>query len=294
MGQSEFERIFLDAASLNNMTYVDFHSRLTMLAVSMFEWNGLPDTVDARFLEKTLYMYGKALFIYDDTLGYLVTKCVPSGQLNHYELPVSYTAFSLGYNKAFPADKCVLVMNNLEMRPTEWTIRLYAGRLYEVERTLDTNIKAQKTPVLVKCAENQRQTLKNLYAQYDGNMPFIFGEKALDTSTFTVLKTDAPFVSDKLMLYKHDIWNECMSFLGVKNANTDKKERLIVSEVESNDDMISLAAQTMLLSRQQAAAQINKMYGLNVSVRLRDISTKYYEDQEDQEDQEEELKGGEE
>jgi hypothetical protein len=261
--------LFVQANQLNMLTYTDYRNRLTALAISLFKWDNLPDTVDERFLEKALFYYGKALFFYDDTLGYLSLKCVPSGELNVYELPVKYTAFSVGYTKDYLADDCVLIKNNHLMNPTDNTIQLFANRLYEVERTLDTNIKAQKTPVIILCDEKQRLTMKNVYMQYDGNIPFIFGDNNLPVENIKVLKTDAPFVADKLMLYKHDIFNECLSFLGINNSNTDKKERLVTAEAESNTPLVNMSAQTMLLTRKEACTAINKKYGLNISVSIR-------------------------
>jgi hypothetical protein len=263
------DSLFNNSAQMNMLTYNDYYNRLSTLAISLFAWENLPESVDERFLEKTIFLYGKAIFINDKTLGYLGLKCVPSGELNVYELPVRYTAFSVGYTREFPANECVLIKNNHLMNPTDITVQLFARRLYEVERTLDTNIKAQKTPVLILCNEKQRLTMQNFYMKYDGNQPFIFGDKTLNTDDVKVFKTDAPFIADKLMLYKHDIFNEFLSFLGIDNANTDKKERLIVAEAESNTQMVSMSAQTMLLTRQEACKEINKMFGLNVSVRLR-------------------------
>lgn len=274
---------FDTAAKMNTATYNDYFMRLRQLAISMFEWSGMPESVDVRFLEKTLFMMGRAIFIRDNDLGYLTLKCTIGGNLNVYELPTDYTAYSIGYNKLYPADECVIIRNNYDELPTALTIQLFARRLYEVERTLDVNIRAQKTPVIIKCDEKQRLTMKNLYMQYDGNEPFIFGDKSLDTDNIKVLNTSAPFVSDKLMLYKHDIINEAMTFLGINNANTDKKERLVVPEVESNNDMVLMSAETMLKTRQIAAKQINKMFGLNVSVKIKEFIEPIPEEKEDAE-----------
>lgn len=255
--------------SLNNRTYIDYFDRLKMLAVSMFEWENLPETMNSRFLELTLFDYGIACFVFDDNLGFLNLKCTPSAELNVYEESIKYTAYSLNYNKIYNRDDIILVRNNLLQLPTFRTIELFANRLYEAERTINVNIKTQKTPVLIKCNEKQRLTLKNVYKNYEGNEPVIFGDKDLDISNFEVLKTDAPFIADKMIEYKKSVWNECLSFLGVNNLETEKKERLIVDEVNANNQMIQLSAETMLLTRQEACKEFNKKYGLNISVNLR-------------------------
>lgn len=264
---------FLQSAYVNDATYIDYLDRLILMATSIFEWVNLPPSCDARFMEQVLCYFGKAIFFKDDQLGYLNLQVVPSGKLNVYNLPVSYRAYSTGYTstKRLDATNSVLIMNNYKMRPTLWTLQLYAKRLYEVERTIDVNVKAQKTPILINCDENQRLTLKNLYMQYDGNQPFIFADKkAFDPESLTVLKTDAPYIGDKLQIYKHEIWNECLTFLGIDNANTDKKERLITDEVESNQEFINTNLEIMFLTRKQAVKKINEIFGLNVDVKIRD------------------------
>jgi hypothetical protein len=278
---------FNNAAKLNDATYNAYFTRLRQLALSMFVWEGLPDSCDARFLEKTLFTMGRAVFVKDETMGFLTLKVTYGGELNVYELPTQYQAYSLGYSKMFDSDKCVIIRNNYDEMATDFIIALFARRLYEAERTIDVNIKAQKTPVIIRCEEKQRLTMENLYQKYDGNIPFIFGDKALDVDNIKVLKTDAPFITDKLMIYKHDLWNDALTFLGIDNANTDKKERLITDEVESNNQHISMAAETMLKTRQIAAAEINKMFpGLNVTVKIKEFERKETDLDEGKEDEE--------
>ncbi len=259
---------FDDAASLNNFTYLDYYKRLRLLAISMFEWENLPDSMNERFLERTLYAFGLACFIYDDNLGFLNLKCLPANSLNVYEEATQYTAWSINYNKTFNRDDIILVRNNYDEIPTDTTIQLFSRRLAEAERSIDVNVKAQKTPVLIRCTDKERLTMKNLYMQYDGNQPFIFGDKDIDVNALEVLKTDAPFVADKLIEYKKALWADAMSFLGINNAD-EKKERLITDEVNANNQMIQISAQTMLLTRKEACRAFNKRFGENIDVHLR-------------------------
>lgn len=257
--------------NLNALTANDYYDRLRLIGLSLFEWEGLPDSCNARHLETTLYMYGRALFFYDDSLGYLNTKCTPSGKLNVYDEPVSFTAYGVDYNETYERDDCILIRNNYLERPTDQTVILFASRLTEAERTIDVNIKAQKTPVLVRCDEKDRLTMKNLYKQYEGNEPFILGSKSLNPDGIKVFKTDAPYLADKLQNYKHEIWNEALTFFGINNANSDKRERLITDEVNANNEVININSQAMLLTRQEACKAINKKYKLNVTVKMRDF-----------------------
>ena len=261
---------FEEAAALNMAVFSDYYKRLRLLALSLFEWENLPESMNERFLEQCLYWYGKAAIVNDDNLGIINTKCTPSESLNIYGEATEYHCYSTGYDANFPLDDMVYVRNNLEALPTDATIQLFAQRLYEAERTIDVNIKAQKTPVIILCDEKQRLTMKNIYMKYDGNEPVIYGKKGLDIDDIKVLRTDAPFVADKLEEYKRNVWSEALSFLGINNVMTEKKERLLTGEVDANNQMIDLSAQTMLLTRELAADKFNRLWpGRDISVRQR-------------------------
>lgn len=261
---------FEETAALNMAVFSDYYKRLRLLALSLFEWENLPESMNERFLEQCLYWYGKAAIVNDDNLGIINTKCTPSESLNIYGEATKYHCYSTGYDEDFPLDDMVYVRNNLEALPTDATIQLFAQRLYEAERTIDVNVKAQKTPVIILCDEKQRLTMKNIYMKYDGNEPVIYGKKGLDIDDIKVLRTDAPFVADKLEEYKRNVWSEALSFLGINNVMTEKKERLVTGEVDANNQMIDLSAQTMLLTRELAAEKFNRLWpGRDISVRQR-------------------------
>ena len=258
--------------AINNKTYIDYLDRLKLLAVSLFKWKGLDDVAGfgaSRFLELSLYENGRACFVKDESKGYLALKVNPMDKLNVYNLPVKVLAWSIGYNKTYAFDDIVYIMNNELELPTANTLSLFAYRLYETERTIDVNLIAQKTPVLIEGDTKTILTLKNVYMQYSGNTPFIFGNKQFDISNkLNVLKTDAPYLIDKLELHKHEIWNEALTYLGIDNANTDKKERLITDEVESNNDLISYYLNCFYKTRKQACDLINERYDLNIEIEL--------------------------
>lgn len=258
------------SAELNNKTYSDYYNRLMELALNVFEWENLPPSVDERFIELTLYEMGYCLYFNDEVIGNLALTCTIGGQLDVYRIPLLRRAYAVnGYNKMCSAKDSVLIFNNYLHTPTQSTIELFARRLYEIERAIDINVKAQKTPTLILSSEQQRLTMKNLYMQYDGNEPFIFGDKNLDIDGIKSLKTDAPFVADKLETLKHQVWNDALTFCGIENSNQDKKERLVSDEVGSNYGNIEAQRNVMLNARKQAAKKINSMFGTNIDVHFR-------------------------
>ena len=260
------------AMIINDRTMIDYIDRLKMLSVSLFTWKGLDDiagTGASRFLELSLYEDGKGVFVKDDELGYMALKVNPSDKLNVYMLPVKVMCWSIGYNKQYAFDDVVYIMNNELQKPTREFMELFAYRLYETERTIDINLQAQKTPILIEGDTKTILTLKNVYMQYSGNTPFIFGNKQFDISNkLNVLKTDAPYLIDKLDVHKHQIFNDALTVLGIDNANTDKKERLITNEVESNEQLITYYLNCYYKTRKKACDNINKKFGLNISIEL--------------------------
>ena len=253
-----------------SLVFHDYYSRLKNIATSVFEWEGLPETCNARFLEDCLFHYGMAIFVEDSEMSFLNLKTTPASTLNVYNEPIEYTAFSTGYMKQYKKDECVIIRNNYLEKSTDTTILLFAERLANLQLSIDVNIIAQKTPVLIRCDEKMKTSLESLFNQYMGDKPVIFGSKALMDKPLDILKTDAPFVADKLREEKRAVWNEALEFLGINtNPSDKKKERLIVNEVEANNEQIDIQSETMLLCRKQACDLINEKYGLNVSVHKR-------------------------
>ena len=150
---------------------------------------------------------------------------------------------------------------------------LYAYRLTNIDRTIDINIHAQKTPVLIRCDEKERLSLQNLYMKYDGNQPVIYGDKRLSAEPLEVLQTNAPFIAPDLYELKVKIWNEMLTKLGISNVNYQKKERMITDEVQRGQGGTVANRYSGLMMRQQAADQINDMFNLNISVVYREDET---------------------
>lgn len=277
---------FIDSLLANDLTFYDYLDRFRKVALSVFEWVNLPKTMNSMWLEKCLFYEGQATLLKDKNYGFINTKCCSDGDINIYGLPSSLHCYSFQYDtsrKLYTGlnsnsdefEDCILVQNNWERIPTTGTIELFAYRLYEAEQTAFTNIKAQKTPVLLLVDETQRLMMENLYSQYDGNRPFIFGDKKqINQDTLKAIKTDAPFVADKIIDYKKEIWNEALTFLGINNIMVDKKERLITDEANSNNELINLNLQSYLAPRLEACRQFNEKFKLTgtdkeISVRVR-------------------------
>lgn len=264
--------LFDDSASLNNLTYIQYLRRLTELSISMFEWRNLPPTIDARYIELHLFETGCMVYFNDEVMGDLCLDCLANGRLDVYGNPILRRAYS-GYNnyqKLLKENDSVIIWNNYLHTNSLLDIKMYARRLCNLDRIIDVNTNAQKTPVLVQGTEKQRLTLVNLYKEFDGNAPFIFGDKNLDLSTLRCLQTEAPYVADKIYQLKTQVWNEALTYLGISNISIQKKERMITDEVTRNQGGTIASRYSRLQSRREAVEKINAMFGTNIEVNYRE------------------------
>lgn len=269
-----------DARIIEKLLFDFYYTRLTELAVSRFKWNGLPqmDTsknepgVDEMFMEKTLFSNGAVAFFKDEILGYLSLPVAIAGNLNVYNISNQRRAYAAnGYQRNLSEKDSVLIFNNYLRMPSVSDIEMYARRLANFDRAIDINVNAQKTPILLACDDKDKISYAQLYRSYNGNAPVIAGyKKDLSENALKVLKTDAPFVADKLYTLKEQVWNEAMAYLGIANTNVTKKERMVKDEVQRGMGGTLASRNSPLAMRQKACEEINKLFGLELSVEYRE------------------------
>lgn len=267
------KRTEFDLSALkNNAGFMLYFNRLLELSISMFDWKNLPDSVDPRYIEMTLFSSGSAVYFNDEVLGSLCLSNIQNGNFDVYGYPIKRRAFSRynHYQRQLNEDNSVIIWNNMIRTNSVQAIEMYAYRLYNLDRIIDVNANAQKTPILVQGTEKQKLSLINLYKEYDGNAPVIFGDSQLDVNSLKVLTTNAPFVCDKIYQLKVQYWNEALTYLGISNTNIAKKERMISDEVMRNQGGVIASRYSRLESRRQAVEKINKMFGTNIEVNYRE------------------------
>lgn len=259
---------------LNDLTYKTIFDKFKMVAVNMFEWSGLPDGIDEKYIEDYLFNYGKAIFFRDPMMSYMCLQADNGADVNPYGEPLGWWATGINYHKYYcinkkKPDEYVIISNNKLRLPTINFITFYANKLTEAERTMDVNVKACKTPFIFACDDKDVLSFKQIFAKVDGNEPAIYADRGLNLDSLQVFQTGVKFLGNDLQDYKHTVENELLTFLGVNNVAVDKKERLITNEAEANDDLIQSFCDIQLEARQKACKEINEMFGLNVSVKLR-------------------------
>ena len=273
------ETLFWTAADANTRTYYRYVQRLTDLALSIFEWRNLPETVNERYIEMALFHNGSAVYFRDEVIGDLCLDCLTAGSFNVYGDPVKRRAYSKynNYQRELYQNDSVIIWNNYLHTNCILDIKSFAQRLSKLDRIIDVNTNAQKTPLIVQASEKQRLTMLNLYQKYEGNEPYIFGDNSLDLNAIKVLSTNAPYISDKIYELKTKIWNEALTYLGISNLTVSKKERMITDEVQRLQGGTIASRFSRLEARREAAEKINQMFGT-------DIEVYYRGDQENNED----------
>ena len=260
----------------NNMTFSYYYCKLMLVARSLFEWENLPNNMDERWIEKYLFTSGKCIFYKDPTMGFMVAGLAQQGSINCYGDPTSVwpVAENYTYNgeKLVNGENCYVIRNNDLMLPNFPIIRHYAYKLCNIDRAIDTNVEAVKTPIIVRCSEKQKLSLKNAINQRKDNEPVIWSSDLADINEMVdTLTTNAPIVFPQLQTQKHMILNEVFTDLGINNANMDKRERMVANEVEANNEQVKACEDVMLKSRQQACKEINRIFGTNISVKRRKL-----------------------
>ena len=262
----------------NVNSFVKYRDQLTALGMSMCDWDFSKidkekgKMLNVRFIEKTEFYKGATVFFYDEDLGYyLCTPVILGGDWDVNDEPKRRTAYTKsGYHKQLDENNSVIIYNNFLRKPSCYDVNWEANRLADLEQSIDVNCKAQKTPVLILCDENERLTLENLYNQYEGNYPFIFGSKDLYINGVKAIQTGAPFVADKMYQIKMQIWNEALTHLGISNVSYQKKERLVSDEVIRNMGGTVASRYDRLVPRRDAVDRINEMFGVEISVDFRE------------------------
>lgn len=274
----------IDAFKVKN--YRRIYDYYKMLALNMFTWENLPETMDSRYIENALYENGLCLVNDDKDLGLISVPCSYGANMNING--ESTEVITSGYNyvktvKYINNVNCVLIRNNDLAKPTRDYIANYAERMLEVEMCIRANINQQKFPWFINATEKTKKSLQLIFDKVENFEPFILANREImGEAPLEVLTMSTPYVADKLNSYKYELEREILSFLSLNN-NFEKKERLLTDEVNSNNDFIHTNAMLMYKVRLQACEQINKKFGLNVRVLPnKEMISKYYVDEENE------------
>lgn len=266
---------------------------LTELAMNRFKWEGLPEEIDVRFLEKTLFYNALSVCYFDEDYDkYFALPGTGQNYLNWQEEPTGFTV--VGQNtfgsKTLGADKVVPIWANKLRYPDLDVVQIYAYRLAHLDRTTEINSENSRHTKFVVSGENQRLSVRNANRQIaEGQNGIEVAGPLQDLEFIQVLDNNIPADT----IEKGDIvatrqWNKAMTLLGIDNANQDKTERLVGGESDSNNDQIDSMRFVNLNERRKAAKLMNKKFGWKVEVNYYTVEERKAE-QEAANDREEEV-----
>ena len=249
----------------------DYIRSIINRTLSMFEYNGLPDTLKGSIMEDQLQENGyTVVFEYQNKL-YSTVAGLSGREKSPYNQPTTaiINVPALNYNQTLTINKnCVLIKNDDLMVGLMPTILKHGTLAIENEITMllaDYNARIQ---TLISAGTDQTiQYAQNYINQIvNGNLSVI-GESAF----YQDLKTHNPSQNAKenfqdLIAYQQYIKSDLYNELGLSSLNNMKKERLITSEVDSESDQIFPLVDNMLRNRKEGIEMVNKLFNGKIKV----------------------------
>lgn len=254
---------------------------LSEMCMNRFTWSNLPNSVKPRYMEKVLYSNALVVFFPHEATGnFLCLRGAGNGMWNIYDDPTSFivTGNSI-INETIQAKDCVPIWGNYMRMPDVDIVLLYAMKLANLDRSIEIVSANMRTSRLITATQDQLLTYQNINQQIDEGVKTIFLKEAIDAENIKAhdMGTDPRYLP-ALTSAKKELWNECLTLLGVNNnAGEDKKERLVADEVEANDDQVLVHRATSMKARQEACDEINRKYKYPDGSHL-DIKVSYVND----------------
>ena len=267
-------RFAKSAKYLNDTQCLDIFNRITNIALARFKWDGLPETCRPDVLEETLYFYGKAVFFEDPDLGFIHTPVMLPGPYNIYYESTVREAYSFAdYRRRLNLDDSVLIKSNFTMSPDYFTTWVYTPKIANTIRAIDVHIETLKRPYMIKCQEKEKNSVKQALKGISDNEIAIVGDKFADVNSLQVLNLVSKSYLQEMWASVKNYFNQCFNSLGVKNNYTEKRERMITTEAEGEGNSIRHMLESELDERKRACEEINRKFGLNVSVEANELET---------------------
>lgn len=273
---------FWESDSYNFRAYQKNLDMLLSLAVNRFRWVGLPETCDARFLEKTLHRSGIATLSYaldQPTRIYTTLQAATTGTYNMYGLPVRWRA--VGFDgltdyEVTPENGELCYYSYARVCP--WNaLEIYARKMAHYERTEDVNLTQQMRPFIGIAPREKQLELVNLIKQVQGGEPAILGDDGLLdlVNKVTVIDTKVPLITEELARSHQNVLNQALLYLGIPHLAFEKGERMIEDEARANTAPTNIMLLDCLNARREFAEKCNRKFGLDIQVYFNDDFESY-------------------
>lgn len=249
------------------------------LASSSIKWEGLPEYIDTIRLENILNRSGSAIIGYDEMLDrYFMASNASVGNIDIDGYPMDRRGiFANGQNVHFTPETSVIIYNNSMRMADLWVYELIAYDMADYDSAIKVNMNSQKTMPIIPTTQEQQLSIENTYNDLQNNLPYTLVERnGFDIEGFKnalLFDNRKSFTADLMIGVEREMWNRCLTFIGVNNVNVEKKERVNVQETTSNLDEILYMRRDRLNSRNFAGLKMKELWGWNVTA-------SYYSDQE--------------
>ena len=257
---------------MNAITDSFLYDRFRLLMINQFKWTGLDAfNIQERHVENYLFDNGFCLFFEDPEYGLMCLPCNGVGQQNVYGEYVRYRAVGYNYTREVNADECVLIENNKLRMPTEKAVFYFVARLYELVRTMDVNVQQLKLQSIFTASDKNALTVKKIIDEIEkNNWAIVTDPTVIDANEIVqAIQTGVKCLTPELTDRYNAVMNEALTYFGINNSNTDKRERLITDEANANNQLIDSCAEMFLEARQRAVDEINAKFGTSITVELR-------------------------
>lgn len=264
------DEVYWGSLSYNGQLLSVYKNIFYMLAVTRFEWVGLPKTIDPLFLERQLLLGGHATIAQPkkgSKKGFWYSaKAVQTGPLGVYDYPKSWQAYNrdqLRFNVT--GKNGVWIYDNVMRFPICAALDIFARELVDVQKTEQVNRFWQKLPFILVAPDDMDVSATNLLSQVMGGEPAIIANRYVKDMEPYRLGFDVPFLGRELNAAEQNVLNKVYTILGIANL-TFKSERMIEDEVHDMGESSTLMALAALTERRRAAEYLNTRFGMNVSV----------------------------
>lgn len=276
----------VDGWDKNICTYDQLLANSTLLAMSRFKWKSkevAPYRQLSETIEFLLFTKGQCA-LFKDGETWKVRLCVPTGGIDEFGQPASFTLtdFTGGNTVVVKNDdeRFIWIKNNASCIPTIFWIIKYCNRVTELERTMDLNIEAQKTPYLIETTPEIHLSIQNIFKQIKNMDEVVYvDQKSGIKDNVHVLNLEVPYLVDKLYTQKTNEFNDLLNFLGI-NTVKEKTAHILYKEATATDELTDSYLDMFSASRIEAL-EIAKERGIEISLSI--LSTDNEEQRQNEE-----------
>ena len=252
-----------------------WYRELFNLAISAFDWQGLPSTINRDYLEWSLLTQGSAIWLKDND-GNLRALYGGAYEPDCYNFP----RYAIVNNHALGAltgefgVNAVWMRNNKLAEPITALIQEYASKLAKLDVNIQVNLQnAKSTKVFIAEDDPQAQQIRKLYDDVTAGMPAVIVNDGIlsDPTRQIVFSSAVDYIVPQALKDQRTIINEYLAKLGINSLSVEKAERLVVSEAEANKQELEISGEYWLATRREAADEVNRIFGTNISVKIKSV-----------------------